>query len=320
MYVKMLRAALLTAAFGSLAGTALAADTPAKAAAPAAAPAAGSPAAGAPAQVADDPVVARVNGKEIHRSEVLAEYSQLPAQTQQQIHLNEAYPRVLENLVTARLLTDAGYKDKLQDSKEVKTELKHAEERFVQQAYIRKQVDARMNEALLKKKYDEMVKAMPAEDEVRARHILVKTKEEADALIKQIQGGADFAKLASEQQIDKNSAASAGDLGYFTKGDMVAPFADAAFAMKPGEVSKTPVKTDFGWHVIKVEDRRKRQAPPFEQVKGQVAQAEAQDLAAQVVDELRKGAKVEAFDITGKQAISLTPPPAAAKPAAPAKQ
>ncbi|MDG3440076.1 peptidylprolyl isomerase [Nitrospirillum amazonense] len=315
MYVKMLRAALLTAAFGSLAGTALAADTPAKAAAPAAAPAAGSP-----AQAADDPVVARVNGKEIHRSEVLAEYSQLPAQTQQQIHLNEAYPRVLENLVTARLLADAGYKDKLQDSKEVKTELKHAEERFVQQAYIRKQVDARMNEALLKKKYDEMVKAMPAEDEVRARHILVKTKEEADALIKQIQGGADFAKLASEQQIDKNSAASAGDLGYFTKGDMVAPFADAAFAMKPGEVSKTPVKTDFGWHVIKVEDRRKRQAPPFEQVKGQVAQAEAQDLAAQVVDELRKGAKVEAFDITGKQAISLTPPPAAAKPAAPAKQ
>lgn len=310
MYVKMLRAALLTAAFGSLAGVAVAADAP-KAAAPAA---------GAPAQAVDDPVVAKVNGKEIHRSEVLQAYQQLPAQTQQQVHLSDAYPRVLDSLITAKLLTDAGYKDKLQDSKEVKADLKRAEERFVEQAYVRKQVDARMNDALLKKKYDEMVKALPVEDEVRARHILVKTKEEADALIKQIQGGADFAKLASEQQIDKNSAAQAGDLGYFSKSEMVAPFADAAFAMKPGEVSKTPVKTDFGWHVIKVEDRRKRQAPPFEQVKEQVAQAEAQDLAAQVVADLRKGAKVEAFDITGKQAISLTPPAPAAAPAAPAKQ
>lgn len=297
MHVKMLRTAALVAALASLTGTAVAAP-PAAPAAPAAATA------------TDDPVVARVNGKEIHRTEVLAALQQLPPQAQQ-MKLEELYPRVLENMIAGKLAQEAGYKEKLQDSKDVKAEMKDAEARFVENAYIVKQVNARMTDALLQQKYNEYVQANPAQDEVRARHILVKTKEEAEALIKQINGGADFAKLASEQQIDKASAAQAGDLGYFVKGEMVAPFADAAFAMKPGEVSKTPVKTDFGWHVIKVEDRRLRQPPTFEQAKGQLRQAVGQELARQVVEDLRKSAKVEAFDITGKQPLSLAPAPTA---------
>lgn len=297
MHVKMLRTAALVAALASVAVTAVAAPPAAKSAAPAA----GAPAAG------DDPVVARVNGKEIHRSEVISALQQLPAQAQQ-MKLEDLYPRILENMIAAKLAQDAGYKEKLQDTKDVKAQLKEDEARLVENAYIVKQVEARMTDALLQQKYNEYVKAHPSEEEVRARHILVKTEDEAKDLIKKINGGADFAKLASEQQIDKASAAQAGDLGYFVKGEMVAPFADAAFAMKPGEVSKTPVKTDFGWHVIKVEDRRMRQPPTFEQAKPQLRQAVGQELARQVVEDLRKSAKIEAFDITGKQPLQMVAP------------
>lgn len=297
MLVKTMRAALVaaaTAAALATVSTAALAQTAQKAA----------------PSLADDPIVARVNAKEIKRSDVLALLQQLGPEVQQ-MPLQMIYPQLLDELVKSELVSAAGYKAKLQDSAEVKKRLKEAEEQFVQQAWLRAEIDKRLTQDKLKAAFDKWAKENPPQEEVRARHILVKTKEEADAIIKQLKGGADFAKLAAEKGTD-GTKDNGGDLGYFVKDQMVKPFADAAFAMKAGEVSQTPVKTDFGFHVIKVEDKRKQTPPTFEQAAPQLRPAVAQEIAEEVINGLRKSAKVETFNIDG----SAMPAPAAAAPAA----
>ncbi len=303
MFVKTLRAAGLAALLASASALPALAQAPAQ-------PSAGAPAAQAPAAQADaNPVVARVNGEEIRREEVLAAMQALDPRIQQ-LPMQVVYPALLEQVVNARLVTAAGYKDKLEATPEVKARLKAAEERFVQEAWLKKSIDAKMTDALVKKKYEEWLKENPPQDEVRARHILVATKEEAQELLKKLQGGAKFEELAAAQTIDTVAAQSQGDLGYFTADQMVEPFAKAAFAMKPGEVSKQPVETQFGWHIIKVEDKRKQTPPTFEQAAPELRGMVAQDIAGEAVDALRKTAKIETFNIDG------TPMPAEA-PAAP---
>lgn len=285
MFVKSMRATLLAASLASASALALspavAQTTP------------------APAQTeGEDPVVARVNGKEIKRSAVLEALQGLGPQAQQ-VPLQAIYPQLLENMIAGELLEAQGYKQKLQDTAEVKEAVKAAEEEYVQQAYLRRAVDAKLTDELVRQRYDKWAKETVPEEEVRARHILVETKEEADAIIKKLNGGAKFEELAAEQKIDTASAQNQGDLGYFTKDMMVEPFANAAFAMKPGEVTKEPVETQFGWHVIKVEDKRKQELPSFEQVQPRFRQAVAQEIAQEVITELRKGAKIETFNIDG---------------------
>lgn len=290
MFVKTVRAARLAALLAPLLSTGAAlpalAQTPAQTQTPAAAPA------------NDNPVVARVNGQEIRRSEILAAMQTLDPRVQQ-LPMQVIYPALLEQVVNARLVTAAGYKDKLEATPEVKERLKAAEERFVQEAWLKKTIDAKMTDAMVKKKYEEWLKQNPPQDEVRARHILVATKEEAQEILKKLQGGAKFEELAKAQTIDTAAAESEGDLGYFTAEQMVEPFAKAAFAMKAGEVSKEPVETQFGWHVIKVEDKRKQTPPTFEQAAPEIRGMVAQDIAGEAIDALRKSAKVETFNIDG---------------------
>lgn len=305
MSFKTMRAALVVAALGSVAAVALnpvlAQDAAkADAAKPAAKPAAGGTSLG------DDPVVARVNGKEFKRSDVLGLLQQLDPQVQQ-MPLQMIYPQLVEQLVQSQLVTEAGYKAKLQDSAEVKKRLKQAEENFVQQAWLKGEIDKKLTQDKLKAAFDKWTKEHPPQDEVKASHILVKTKEEADSIIKQLKGGADFAKLAAEKGTD-GTKETGGDLGYFVKDQMVKPFADAAFAMKPGEVSQTPVQTDFGFHVIKVADKRKQTPPTFDQAAPQLRPAVAQEIAEELVKGLEKTAKVEMFNIDG----SPMPAPSAA--------
>jgi len=313
MLVQKMRLAALTALLAASAATvALAQTAPAQTAQNAqTAPAAAKP--------AEDPVVARVNGKEIRRSEFIGALEQLPPQVQQ-MPLQQVYMPILDQLVSGKLVSEAGYKAKLQDSKEVKAKLRQAEDRFVQEAYLVQQVNAKITDAAVKKKYDEWLKANPPQDEVRARHILTKTKEEAEAIIKKVNGGEDFAKLAGEQTIDTAAAAQGGDLGYFVPDEMVEEFSKAAFAMKNGEVSKTPVQTQFGFHVIKVEDKRKRQPPTYEQAAPQLRQALQQEIAGDIVDGLRKNAKVEMFNLDGSALPVQAAAPAQAPAQAPAKK
>lgn len=308
MSFNSMRAALVVAALGSVAAIALSpaiAQDTAKPAAPASKPAA-KPAAAPAASLADDPIVARVNGKEFRRTDVLALLRELDPQLQQ-APLQQIYPQLVDQLVQAHLVTEAGYKAKLQDSAEVKARLKQAEEQIVQQAWLKIEIDKRMSPDKIKASYDKWVKENPPQDEIHASHILVKTKEEAEAIIKQLKGGADFAKLADEKGTD-GTKGRGGDLGYFAKEQMVKPFADAAFAMKVGEVSPTPVQTEFGFHVIKVTDKRKQVPPTLEQATPQLRQVVAQDIAEEVLKGLEKTAKVEKFNIDGTPLL-LTPTP-----------
>lgn len=331
MVQRVFRTALLSVA---ACGIALAAhaQTPAPATpAPAAAPAASTPAATAPAASTPaapaDPVVARVNGEELHKSDVTRMVSQLPPQVQQ-MPIEMIYPAVIDQLISGKLVASAGQKAGLADSPEVKEELKRAEERAVQRAYIQKEIKARITPEALDKAYQDYLKENPAQEEVKAAHILVEKEDEAKAIIAQLKKGADFAKLAKEKSKDAAAAAQGGDLGYFTKDAMVEPFAKAAFAMKPGEVSKEPVKTQFGWHIIKVEDKRTQPQPTLEEVKPQLEQALSKDIVTALVEELRGKAKIETFQIDGSPmpkeepaAAPATPAPAApATPAEPAKK
>ncbi|KAA0574004.1 peptidylprolyl isomerase [Azospirillum sp. B21] len=321
MVQRVFRTALLSVA---ACGIALAANaqTPAPATPVPATPA---PAASAPATPAApaDPVVARVNGEELHKSDVSRMVSQLPPQVQQ-MPIEMIYPAVIDQLVSGKLVSSAGYKAGLADSAEVKDEIKRAEERAVQRAYIQKEIKARITPDTMQKAYQDFLKENPAQEEVKAAHILVEKEDEAKAIIAQLKKGGDFAKLAKEKSKDAAAAAQGGDLGYFTKDAMVEPFANAAFAMKPGEISKEPVKTQFGYHIIKVEDKRTQPQPTLDEVKPQLEQTLSKDIVTALVEELRGKATIETFQLDGspmpKEEPAAAPAtPAPATPAAPAE-
>jgi len=245
-----------------------------------------------------DPVVARVNGNPILRSEVVRELQSMGSQASQ-VPPQMLYPQLLEKAIVTKLISAKGYSDKLQNDKEVKERLKDAEDQIVADVYIRKTVTPKITDDKIKARYDELSAKFKPEDEVRARHILVPTEAEADDLLKQIKGGADIAKLATEKSKDTGSAKQGGDLGYFPRSAMVKPFAEAAFGMKVGDISEKPVKSDFGYHIIKVEDRRKSAPPPMAEVKDQLTNQVGQEMVAALIKDMQAKAKIERFALDG---------------------
>lgn len=256
------------------------------------------PAAAAEKAAEADVVVARVNGKEIRRSEVLREMETMGPQAQQ-MPIQLIYPQLLQRMIITKLVAAKGYEQKLQNDHEVKERLKDAEAQIVADMYVRRAVKPKVTEEKIKARYNELVAKFKPEDEVRARHILVPTEAEANEIIKQIKEGADFAKIASEKSKDSGSSKQGGDLGYFTRDVMVKPFAEAAFAMKTGEISEKPVKTDFGYHIIKLEDRRKSSPPPLSEVKEHITNQVGQEMVNQLVKEIEAKAKIEKFNLDG---------------------
>lgn len=246
------------------------------------------------AKTADDPVVARVNGQPIHRSAVLDFYNQLPPQMAQ-IPLEQILPGIINELAARRLLSDAAEKAKLGDNADVKKQLQSAREQVLQQAYLDRKVKEDVTEAKLKARYDELIKQQPAQEEVHARHILVSSEADAKAALDEVKKGADFTEVSKKRSTGP-TAATGGDLGFFTKDKMVPAFAEAAFKLQPGQVTEAPVQTQFGWHIIKVEARRKSEPPKFEEVRGQVHEMMTGEVVEKVVADLRKGAKIEQLD------------------------
>jgi len=247
---------------------------------------------------AEDPIVARVDGAEVHRSEIVRELQNLGSQAQQ-LPPQTLYPQLLEKVIVTKLVSSKGYDEKLQNDPEVKERLKGAEAQIVADVYVHKTIQPKITDAKIKERYDELATKFKPEEEVRARHILVPTEAEAKEILKKLKDGADFAQLAMENSKDTGSAKQGGDLGYFTKNTMVKPFADAAFGMKIGDMSKEPVKTDFGYHIIKVEDRRKSSPPPVEEVKDQITNQLGQEMVQKLVKDLQASAKIERFNIDG---------------------
>ena len=245
-----------------------------------------------------DPVVARVNGEEIHRSDVMREL-QMAGPQMQQMPPQIIYPQILQKMIATKVVSQKGYADGLQNDKEIKQRVKNLEAQVVAEAYVHKQVEPKITDAKIKERYEQLSAKFKPQDEVRARHILVKTEAEATDVLKQLKSGTDFAKLAEEKSKDTGSAKQGGDLGYFVHDAMVKAFADAAFAMKVGEVSDKPIKTEFGYHIIKVEDKRKSSPPPIAEVKDQIANQLGQELTNDEVKSLEAKAKIEKFNIDG---------------------
>jgi len=261
-----------------------------------------------------DAVVARVNNFEIRREDVNKELTALPPQLQS-MPVENIYPQLLERMIDSKLVADEGRAEKFDQTPEYKDRVARTNERILTDITLRTKVKPQVTDDKLKARYDTLVSKAKGEEELKARHILVKTEAEAKEIIEQLNKGGDFEKIAKEKSTDKGSATNGGDLGYFTKGSMVPAFAEAAFNMKNGEVSKTPVKTDFGFHVIKVEDRRKVTPVAFDKVKPQIEAQVADEIANQYVDGLKKKAKIERFNLDGSP-MKATP---ASAPAAPAK-
>jgi peptidyl-prolyl cis-trans isomerase C len=268
--------------------------------------------AAAPA-ASDDPVVARIDGQELHRSDVEAAQRGLPQQIQQ-MPLETIYPMLLDQMVNGKLLSDAGRKEKLDQDPEVKKQLARVEDRVIQQAYIGKEVEKAATDDRLKAKYEQYVKDNPPKEEVNARHILVEKESDAKEIIAELNKGADFEKLAKEKSTDP-AAQNGGDLGWFSRDEMVPEFSDAAFKLKKGEYTKEPVKTKFGYHVIKLEDRRMGQPPSFEEAKDELTNAIARDVITDRIKTLRQQAKVETFALDGSPMPAPGAAPAAGAPA-----
>jgi peptidyl-prolyl cis-trans isomerase C len=243
-------------------------------------------------------VVARVDGTELHLSDVEAAQQSLPPQVQK-MPLAQIYPMLLDRLVDGMLITEAGRKAHLEQDPEVQLRLKRYEDRLIQEAYLNRAIKDAETEDQLKARYQTFVKEKAAREEVHARHILVKTEAEANSIVAELDKGADFAELAKKHSTDPG-ASSGGDLGYFGHDDMVKEFADAAFALPPGQYTKTPVKTEFGWHVIKAEDHRVSTPPSFDEARKEVSQLVAHDAVDAKLKELRSTAKVETYGLDGK--------------------
>ena len=243
-------------------------------------------------------VVARVDGTELRLSDVEAAQQSLPAQVQK-LPLAQIYPMLLDRLVDGMLITEAGRKEHLGQDPELQQRLKRYEDRLIQEAYLNRAIKAAETEDQLKARYQTFAKEKAGREEVHARHILVKTEAEAKAVIGELDKGADFAELAKKHSTDPGGS-SGGDLGYFGHDDMVKEFADAAFALPAGQYTKAPVKSEFGWHVIKVEDHRVSTPPSFEEARQEVTQLVAHDAVDTKLKELRGAAKIETYGLDGK--------------------
>jgi peptidyl-prolyl cis-trans isomerase C len=261
------------------------------------------------------PVIARINGKEVHASEFDTFVAQLPAQLQQ-MPKEKLYPLIVDEMVATKLISAEAEKAKLDKDPEVQTKVATAQQTIMQNVWLSRTIKAQTNEAMLKAKYDEFVKANPPQDEIHARHILVKTEGEAKDLIKQLDQGAQFERLAKEKSTEPGAAESGGDLGWFTKDKMVPEFGEAAFKLDKDKYTKTPVHTSFGFHVVQVLEKRKQQLPSFEQLKPDLEAAVGEDVVRKVVADLRTGAKVEKFNLDGTPMVAPAAPAAAPAPAA----
>jgi peptidyl-prolyl cis-trans isomerase C len=265
-----------------------------------------------PVPAPKDPVVATVNGQPIYLSEVQVLQQALPPQYRS-VPLSSVFPMLLDRMVTNKIVVAEAKKNRFDADPAFKRRLAFIEGQVLQDSWLNQELGKLVTQDKLQARYQEKLKSMPAEDEVHARHILVATEQEAKDLLAELKKGASFDKLAREKSTDKASGAEGGDLGWFKRTDMVKEFSDAAFALKKGEMSDVPVKTQFGFHLIKVEDRRQAPPPSFEELADQIREEVQGEAVKQYLDQLRANGKIEKFNIDGsKVAAAPASPPAAA--------
>src|SRR3954464_1215319 len=272
--------------------------------------------AGVPLRAEDaNPVLAKGTGAEIRASDVALPEEELGPSLAQMDPATKK-DNVLSFLIDMKIVSKEAEDKKIADRDDFKTRLAFARNRLLMDNLLAVEGKAATTDENMKKVYEEAAKQISGEQEVHARHILVETEDQAKKVAEDLKKGADFAELAKKESKDPG-ASDGGDLGFFTKDQMVPEFSTAAFALEPGKISD-PVKTQFGWHVIKVEEKRPRQAPAFEQVKPQIETYVVRKAQADYVAKLRQAAKVERLDKPAEAAKPDAGKPADAK--APAKK
>ena len=248
-----------------------------------------------------DAVVALVDGVKIRLSDVTEARSRVP-QNFQTLPEEALYPMLLNSLVETKLIAAEARRQGLENNTEIKAELARIKEQVLERILLNRMIEESITEKDLRKRYDKLVEENRGEVEVQARHILLGTEEQAKEALASLKAGEDFAKLAGRVSIGPSSSMG-GDLGYFKRNDMVQAFSDAAFALTPGKTTQTPVQTQFGWHIIKVEDRRPIQPPSFEEAKPRLRleafRARAREIATAFVEKLKKTAKIQMFNPDG---------------------
>jgi len=244
-----------------------------------------------------NPVVATVNGGKILKSDVTNAIQTLPQL--QGADTEKVFPMVVDQIINEKLLDTETAKTKITDDADFKKRLDILKSQLIKQVYLERFLKDKVTDAQVHAEYEKFKKDNEGKEEIHARHILVPTEEEAKQVIKDLDGGAKFEDLAQKRSSGP-TAQRGGDLGYFSKEDMLPEFSDAAFKLKKGEYTKTPVKTQFGWHVILVEDRRARTVPEFKEVEAAIRNKLGQQALDGLVKQLRAKADIKKFDMNGK--------------------
>lgn len=251
-----------------------------------------------PAFAAADTTVAIVNGTKISKKDVDNAIKEL-GQKLEGVDKKQVFPLVVDQIINEKLLDDASTAAKIDESDDFKKRVEILKAQLVKQMYFERLLKSKVSQEQVKAAYAKFEKENKGKVEVHARHILVPSEEEAVQAIKDLDAGAKFEEIAAKRSSGPN-ARSGGDLGWFLKDEMIPAFSDVAFKMKPGTYSKTPVKTELGWHVIKLEEKRERQVPKFADVELAIRSQLSQQALKAVVSDLRAKADVQLFDENGK--------------------
>ena len=268
---------------------------------------------GAPDGKPADPVVAKVGGQDIRLSD-LSEMAQTLPEQYRNMPVEMLFPMLQDQAIDRAAIGLLARKEGLDKDPAVAKQMARASEQSLENALISRDVGPMATDAAVRASYDRDIAGKSGETEVHARHILVADEAEAKKLIVELKAGGDFAALAKAHSTDPG-AANGGDLGWFKKGDMLPEFSAVAFALKPGQIADTPVKTRYGWHVIKVEEVRQAPPPTFEASRDEIRQKLIQEGIQKVLASAREGLKVEKFKADGTPALATddaTPPPAPA--------
>jgi peptidyl-prolyl cis-trans isomerase C len=255
----------------------------------------------ATAQDAEDKVVATIDGNPVYASQLALAEAEMGSQFQR-LPEDQRRAAVLSALIDIKLMAKQAEEAGVPETEDFKKKLQFLRDRTLHNEYFRTQVVEALTEDEVRARYEKEIAAMPAEQEIRARHILVDSEEQAKAIIAELDAGKDFVELAKEKSTGP-SGEQGGDLGYFTRGRMVPEFEEAAFALEPGTYTKEPVKTEFGWHVIEVEDKRDAAPPTYEQVADQIQRLMMQEKYLALLQAAHESADVEVTDPELKKAL-----------------
>jgi peptidyl-prolyl cis-trans isomerase C len=257
-------------------------------------------------------IIARVDGASILESDVTSALEELNPGLPQQMDAAQRRAYAVDYLIDLKLVASVAAREKLGETAEFKKRLDQTRDRLLMEAMLTREGDKGATEEAMKKFYEETVKGLKPAQEVKARHILVEKEEEAVAALARIKKGEDFAKLAGELSKDPGSGKEGGDLGWFEKERMVPEFAEAAFKLEKGGVSEI-VKSQFGFHIIKLDDKRDKPAPAYDGVKEQLKRYMIQKSQQDYVLKLREAAKIERMDAAAPAAGAPVGTPAPEK-------